>query len=158
MGMNVEPKRAMVRVREAIELEVLPLCEREGLGIMVYNPLAGGLLTGKYKKGADLPKGSRMEAYGLYHDRYYTDQALEVAERFVAYAGELGVSPAQLAFSWVRGDSRVTVPIIGARNMEQITDTIGGLALSLTTEERDAIPSLPPGRWVGIDPVYDRRE
>ena len=145
-------------LNRGIELEVLPVCEREGIGVMVYNPLAGGLLTGKYKKGGDLPKGSRMEAFGFYHDRYYTDQALDVAERFVEHAAGIGVSPAQLAFAWVRADSRVTVPIVGARNIEQLSDTMGGLEISLSPEERDAVPSLPPGRWVGIDPVYDRKE
>ena len=145
-------------LNRGIELEVLPLCEREGLGVMAYNPLAGGLLTGKYSKGGELPKGSRMEAFGFYHDRYFTDQALDTVERFVAHAKELGMSPAQLAFAWVRADHRVTVPIVGARNVEQVTDTLGGLGRRLTPDERAAVPALLPGRWVGIDPVYDRKE
>jgi aryl-alcohol dehydrogenase-like predicted oxidoreductase len=143
-------------LNRGIELEVLPLCQREGLGVMAYNPLAGGLLTGKYTRDSELPKGSRMEAFGFYHDRYYTDQALDLVERFVEHAKKRGVTPAQLAFAWVRADSRVTVPIVGARNVEQISDTLGGLAITLTPEEREAVPALPPGRWVGIDPVYDR--
>ena len=143
-------------LNRGIELEVLPLCEREGLGVMAYNPLAGGLLTGKYSKTGELPKGSRMEAFGFYHDRYFTEQALDTVDRFVAHARELGMTPAQLAFAWVRGDDRITVPIVGARNVEQISDTLGGLDRELTPEERAAVPALPPGRWVGIDPVYDR--
>ena len=145
-------------INRGIELEVLPLCQREGLGVMAYNPLAGGLLTGKYTKNGDLPRGSRMEAFGFYHDRYFTDQALATVERFVAHAKEIGMSPAQLAFAWVRGDKRVTVPIVGARNVEQIADTLGGLERELTADERAVVPALPPGRWVGIDPVYDRNE
>jgi aryl-alcohol dehydrogenase-like predicted oxidoreductase len=144
-------------LNRSIELEILPLCEREGLGVVVYNPLAGGVLTGKYAKG-ELPKGSRLEAFDFYYQRYYTEQSLAMATRFVAHAKELGMSPAQLALAWIRAEDRVTCPIIGARNIEQITDTLGALDRTLTPEERAAVPAVPPGRWVGVDPVYDRED
>jgi len=143
-------------ISRSIESELLPLVAEEGLGVMVYNPLAGGMLTGKYRRGQDLPEQSRMKELAIYHQRYYTEQALDIVEAFVAAARERGVTPAQLAFAWVLAEPRVTCPILGARNLEQMNDTLGGLEIKLTPEERAAIPAVPPGRWVGIDPVYDR--
>lgn len=143
-------------LNRSAELEMFPVVEREGLGVIAYNPLAGGMLTGKYRKGADLPEGARMQAHESYHSRYYTDQALDIAERFVEHAATVGLSPAQLAIAWVRGDSRVTAPIVGARNVEQLADSLGALDRRLTDEERAAVPAILPGRWVGEDPVYDR--
>jgi len=144
-------------ISRSIESELLPLCEEQGLGVITYNPLAGGMLTGKYRRGQELPENSRLKELAAYHQRYYTDQALDLVEAFVAAAQERGVTPAQLALAWVLAEPRVTCPIIGARNLDQMNDTIQGLDITLTPEERQAIPSVPPGRWVGIDPVYDRR-
>jgi len=143
-------------INRGIEREVLPLCEDAGLGVICYNPLAGGMLTGKYKRGEPMPTGARLEAFSTYYDRYYTDMTFDVLEAFVAAARERGVSPAQLALAWVLGDPRVTCPIIGARNLEQLNDTIGGLAIRLTPEERAQVPAVRGGYWVGKDPVYDR--
>lgn len=144
-------------INRSIESELLPLCEEQGLGVISYNPLAGGMLTGKYRRGQELPEHSRLKELAMYHKRYYNDQALDIVEAFVAAAQERGVTPAQLALAWVLGEPRVTCPIIGARNLEQMNDTIQGLDIALTPEEREAIPSVPAGRWVGIDPVYDRQ-
>lgn len=141
-------------VNRAVELEVLPLAEREGLGVIPYNPLAGGLLTGKYNS-ADAASDSRLNAYQFYNKRYHSEQALKIAEQFVAHARELGMRPAQLALAWVRSDPRITAPIVGARNVEQLTDTLGALERGLSVEEREAVPAVESGRWVGEDPVYD---
>ena len=64
--------------------------------------------------------------------------------------------PAQLALAWILAEPRVTCPIVGARTPEQLDDTLGGLEIALTPEERAAIPAIRSGRWVGEDPVYDR--
>lgn len=143
-------------LNRSIECEQLELCEREGLGVITYNPLAGGMLTGKYGRGR-LPSGTRLATFPMYYDRYYTDQAIEIVEGFVAAAAERGVSPAALALAWVLAEPRVTCPILGARSVEQLNDTLTGLDVHLTPEERAAIPAVAPGRWVGQDQVYDRR-
>ena len=103
-----------------------------------------------------MPTGRRLEAFKTYYDRYYTDQALAMVDAFLEAARERGVSPAQLAAAWVMAEPRVTCPIIGARNLDQLNDTVGCLDISLTAEERAAIPAIRSGRWVGNDPVYDR--
>jgi aryl-alcohol dehydrogenase-like predicted oxidoreductase len=143
-------------ISRAIESELLPFCEEEGIGVISYNPLGGGFLTGKYSKGKAPSAGTRLGDFDAYHKRYYTDQALETADRFVAHAKTMGVTPAQLALAWVRADPRITSPIVGARTLEQLQDSLGGMELTLSPEERDQIPAVPPGRWVGVDPVYDR--
>jgi aryl-alcohol dehydrogenase-like predicted oxidoreductase len=143
-------------LNRSIESEILPYCAEEGLGVIVYNPLAGGMLTGKYRRGQPLPRGARLESSAQYYARYYTEQALDIVEAFVRAAVERGVTPAQLALAWVLGEPRVTCPIVGARNVQQLDDTLGGLAIKLTSEERASIPAVLPGRWVGLDQVYDR--
>ncbi|HHX64201.1 MAG TPA: aldo/keto reductase [Chloroflexi bacterium] len=143
-------------LNRSIENEILPLCEEEGLGVITYNPLAGGMLTGKYKRDEAMPTGARLEAFGSYYERYYTDQAMDIVEAFVQAAKDRGITAARLALAWVLGERRVTCPIVGARNLEQLDDTLGGLDISLTPEERGSIPAIPSGRWVGNDPVYDR--
>lgn len=143
-------------INRSIENELLPLCEAEGIGVIVYNPLAGGMLTGKYRKGEQPPEGTRLHALKQYYDRYFTEEALDLVERFLAEARRRGVSPAQLALAWVLGEPRVTCPIVGARNLEQFNDTMGGLEVKLSPEERAQIPAVLPGRWLGKDPVYDR--
>ena len=142
-------------LNRSIESEILPFCHDEGLGVITYNPLAGGMLTGKYRRGETMPVGSRLKAFEEYHDRYFTAEALDIVERFVEAAMQRGVTPAQLALAWVLGEPRVTCPILGARNLDQFNDSIQGLGIALTPEERAAIPAVLPGRWIGHDPVYD---
>ena len=143
-------------LNRGIELELLPLCAEEGLGVITYNPLAGGMLTGKYKRGEAMPTGARLEAFRMYYERYFTEDALGIVEHFTQAATQRGVTPAQLALAWVLAEPRVTCPILGARNLEQLNETIEGLKITLTPEERAAILAVPSGRWVGVDPVYGR--
>jgi aryl-alcohol dehydrogenase-like predicted oxidoreductase len=143
-------------LNRSIEVELLPLCAHEGIGVMSYNPLAGGMLTGKYRRGEPLPRGSRLEAFQFYHDRYYTEQALDIVGRFQQEASRRGLTAAQLALAWVLAEPRVSTPILGARSLEQFADSLKGLEVRLTPEERAAIPAVPPAHWVGEDPVYGR--
>ena len=143
-------------LNRAIEAELLPLCAEQGIGVLSYNPLAGGMLTGKYRKDEPLPKGARLEAFSFYHDRYYTDQAFDIVGRFLQEATRRGVSPAQLALGWVLAEPRISSPILGARSLEQIKDSLKGVEIHLTAGERAAIPSVPVAHWVGEDPVYDK--
>ncbi len=140
----------------AIENELLPLCEDQGIGVICYNPLAGGVLTGKYARGQKPSKGSRLGDFEMYYKRYYYEQTFDLVDKFVAHAKARGVTPAQLALAWVLGEPRITCPIVGARTLEQLQDSLGGLDVKLTAEERAQVPAVPPGRWLEVDPVYDR--
>jgi aryl-alcohol dehydrogenase-like predicted oxidoreductase len=143
-------------LNRSIENEVLSICANEGLGVIPYNPLAGGVLTGKYKRGEPLPEDTRLSDSEGYRERYYTETTFDIVEAFVEAAAAHGITPAQLALAWVLAEPRITSPIIGARNLRQLNDTLGRLDFRLTPEERAALPSVLPGRWVGKDPVYDR--
>ena len=143
-------------LNRGIELEILSLCEDQGLGVISYNPLAGGVLTGKYSRGSALPAGTRLDGNEGYRDRYLNDTMFDIVERFVGTAAEMGVTPAQLALAWVMAEPRVTAPILGARSMAQIKDSLVGAEITLPAEQRAAVPAIPKGKWVGADPVYDR--
>ncbi len=143
-------------LNRSIEAEVLDVCANEGIGVIPYNPLAGGVLTGKYRRGQPLPEDTRLSDSEMYRQRYYTDTTFDIVEAFVEAAAERGVTPAQLALAWVLAEPRITSPIIGARNLRQLEDTLGRLDFQLTPEDRETIPAVLPGRWVGKDPVYDR--
>jgi aryl-alcohol dehydrogenase-like predicted oxidoreductase len=143
-------------INRSIENEVLPLCHEEGLGVIPYNILAGGMLTGKYEFGKPMPKGRRLEVFSIYKERYYAEEVLKIADQFKNKAEQMDVTPAQLALAWVLAEQRITSAILGVRNFEQFDDVVGGLDISLNRNERDEIPSAQFGRWFGKDPVYER--
>jgi len=121
---SVQPRYNMFN-RE-IEEELLPYCGRRGVGVVVYSPLAQGLLSGKYRKGQDLPAGSRWAERGLdsLYEHYGTD-CLDKVEQLIGIARRLGRSLSQLALAWVLRRSEVTSAIIGATRPEQIEDNVG---------------------------------
>lgn len=125
-------------VKRQAEVEILPMAFAEGLAVCPYNPLAAGLLTGKYSRGEQ----GRLSDNAMYQARYGDPLYAEVADRFVAYALEKGKSPAALAVAWVMSHPAVTSAIIGARNLEQLDDTIGCLDIALPSEERSEVSAL----------------
>ncbi len=144
---SVQPMYNILKRR--IETEILPLCDDQGLGVIPYNPLAGGFLTGKYRQDQPPAKAVRLERFEICYRRYWTDESFRVLKAFLTAAEERGVTPAQLALAWVMAEPRITAPIIGARTPEQLRDTLGGLDVALTPGERAAVPAVPSGFWVG---------
>ena len=130
-------------VKRQAEVEILPMALSEGLAVCPYNPLAAGLLTGKYRRGE---KG-RLDENRMYKVRYGNPVYAEIADRFVAYAREMGHSPAALAVAWVMAHPAVTSVIIGARNAAQLQDTLGCLDITLSPaawSEISGLSSEPP--------------
>jgi aryl-alcohol dehydrogenase-like predicted oxidoreductase len=144
-------------LNRSAELEVLPLCQDQGLGVIPYNPLGGGVLTGKYERNKELPAGSRLASYDTYRDRYLHDEMFNIVDKFVATARTMDLTPAQLALAWVLGEPRITAPIVGTRSLVQLQDCLQGAAVQLSPQQRALVPAVAPGRWVGEDPVYDRK-
>ena len=139
--------------RRQAEVEILPLALAAGLGVISYSPLGGGLLTGKY--GVDKrPSSGRIVDNQLYADRYSQASDFETASRFAAYAAEAGVAPATLAVAWVLGHPAVTAPIIGARNLAQLKDSLAALSFPMTDDLRAAVSALSPAP----PPATDRTE
>ncbi len=147
----VQPMYSLIK-RQA-EVELLPLCSAERLGVMCYNPLAGGMLTGKYL-GAGAEKGTRFAESEMYRKRYAADWIPASVERFVGWAKERGYHPASLAVAWAAAHPAVTAPIVGARKPEQLRDTLASMQIRLSPEEYREISRLTPEP----PPAHDRTE
>lgn len=137
----VQPMYSLVK-RQA-EVEILPLAQAERLGVVTYSPLGAGLLTGKYAAGRR-PESGRLVENPRYADRYALASERATADRFTAFAAELGVPPATLAVSWVMSHPAVTAPIIGARNVAQLQDSLAALDHPMSAELRDQVTALAP--------------
>ena len=147
----VQPMYSLVK-RQA-EVEILPLAMSEGLGVISYSPLGGGLLTGKY--GVDRrPERGRLVENEMYRTRYGDDAYFDTADRFIAFAQERGVHPVTLAVGWVARHPGITAPIIGARNVEQLEPSLAAAALPLDDETYAKLCSLSPTP----PPATDRTE
>jgi len=111
----------------AFERDLLPLALEEGVAVIPYNPLAGGLLTGKHDRSGRPPQGSRFtlgRAGAMYQARYWHDREFDTIEELRGVAAEAGVSLAQLAVAWVLANPAITAPIIGASSPGQLADTL----------------------------------
>ncbi|MBW4456642.1 MAG: aldo/keto reductase [Nostoc indistinguendum CM1-VF10] len=117
-----------------IERELLPLAQEEGLGVISYNPLAGGLLTGKHSLAQGPTSGSRFTlgtAAERYQERYWHDRQFNTVEELRTVADLAGVSLTTLAVAWVLANPVITAPIIGASRPEQLFDTLKAVELKL---------------------------
>lgn len=122
----IEPMYNLVK-RQA-EVEILPMAQAENLAVISYNPLGGGLLSGKYTgpDGPAIPAG-RLRENELYARRYGGDAAFRAAQAFTGLARELGVHPVTLAVAWTAAHPGVTAPILGARSVEQLEPALAAL-------------------------------
>lgn len=127
------------------EYELVPISQDQGLGILVWSPLAGGLLSGKYRRNSEPESGRHVGGFRE-PPVYDWDKLYAVIEEIVAIAEERGVSGAQVALSWLLGRPGVTSVIIGGRNEKQFADNIAAAELVLSAEERARLDkaSLPP--------------
>jgi aryl-alcohol dehydrogenase (NADP+) len=134
-----------------IERAVLPTCARYGIGVIPWSPLAGGLLTGRYRKGQPPPEGSRLaRGFGSQHQSERQQRAhearLDAVEELLKIADAAGVSLTHLAHAFVLEHPSVTSAIIGPRTMEQLDDVLAGLDVRLDEATLDAIDEVvPPG-------------
>ena len=116
------------------ERELLPLCAEEGLAVIPYNPLAGGLLTGKHTRTAPPAAGSRFTigtAATTYVQRYWNEREFATVDAVVALAKDHGCAPATLAIAWVLAHPAVTAPLVGASRPEQLQASIAAVDLTL---------------------------
>lgn len=129
-----------------IEQELVPLCKNKGLGIVVWSPLAGGFLSGKYKPGERRQQGSRSEEGWAFPQRYFASNADETLQTLLDVSEKLGYSPAQVALRWVLEQDAMTSVIVGARKIQHLQDNIGVVGCKLDAEELNRlndISSLP---------------
>jgi aryl-alcohol dehydrogenase-like predicted oxidoreductase len=124
------------------EDELMDVCRTNGIAYEAFSPLAGGWLTGKYRRGAQPPAGSRMTQRPEPYERYRTDRVHDALETFAARARERGVEPAVLAFAWLFAQPDVTAVVAGPRRPEQLRAPVAGLELELRRAEADGIAAL----------------
>jgi aryl-alcohol dehydrogenase-like predicted oxidoreductase len=118
------------------EREVLPLCAAEGLGFTPFSPLAGGWLTGKYRRGEALPEGSRMTMRPGPYEHLRTDATFDALEGLDRLAAERGTTGAALALAWLLADPRLTAVVVGPRRPEHLEPALAAVELSLSEAER----------------------
>ena len=122
---SVQPRYSLLF--RQIERELLPLAVEEGLGVIPYNPLAGGMLTAKHRTGSAPTPGTRFTlgtAAQLYQDRYWNERCFATVEKLHALADERGVPLATLAVAWVLANPAVTAPLLGASRPEQLDESL----------------------------------
>ncbi len=132
-----------------VEAEVLPTCERYGMGVIPWSPLAGGWLTGRYRKGQEPPQSTRAERLpGRYDLTLPENQAkLDAADQLAQLAERAGISLIHLALAFVLRHPAVTAAIVGPRTMEQLEGQLGADEVALSDEVLDEIDAIvPPGR------------
>lgn len=146
-------------VNRDIEVELLPFCQKYGVGVVPYSPLARGVLSGKYLSGKKPPKGSRAAR----QDRRILqtelrEESFEVAQKLMPLAEAHGKTLTQFALAWVLANPTITSVIIGPRTMEQLEDNLGCLDCAITEDDEKATDQLvPPGEHTGKgynDPAY----
>jgi aryl-alcohol dehydrogenase-like predicted oxidoreductase len=134
-----------LQARDA-EYELVPAGLDQGVGILVWSPLAGGLLSGKYRRDRDAPEGSRhLGDWGEPPIRD-EDKLYDTVDVIVEIAEARGVSPAQVSLAWLLGRPGVSTIIVGARTEEQLADNLGAVDVELSDDERARLDevSAPP--------------
>ena len=137
-------------VKRQAEVEILPMAEANGIGVIPYSPGAAGLLSGTYSGDAS----GRIRTNKMYEVRYGEPWVFEVADRYVAFCRERGLNPVATAVAWAGAHPAVTAPIIGARNVEQLRDSLAAVDVAMPPALRAEIAALsrtPP-------PATDRLE
>jgi aryl-alcohol dehydrogenase-like predicted oxidoreductase len=136
-----------------VENDVLPTAQRYGMGVIPWSPLAGGWLTGRYRKGQDLPQSHRAQRIPQRYDMSLPgNQAkLEAADALVQLADEAGLTLIDMALAFVLRHPAVTAPIIGPRTMEQLETQLGAADVTLSDDILDRIDEIvPPGTNLNV--------
>jgi len=138
-----------------IERELLPLCREEGIGVIPYNPLAGGFLSGKHRRESGPTPGTRFtlgSAAGRYQERYWHEREFATVEALRPLAAAAGLSPTRLALAWVLAEPAITAPIVGASRPDQLDDAIAATEKPLDAALKARLDELTlEYRW-GDDP------
>jgi aryl-alcohol dehydrogenase-like predicted oxidoreductase len=135
-----------------IERELIPFAQTYGYGIIPWSPLAGGMLTGKYKRGEAPPEDARYS--DATDSPRYSEGMFDVTEALEPWVKKKGCTMAQFALAWALNRPGVTSPIIGPKRMEQLEDNLGALDIEIAEEDRQKVDELvPPGQMVS--PFYE---
>lgn len=135
---SLQPHYNLVH-RAEFERELQPLCLDQQIGVIPYSPLAGGFLTGKYRRDSALPQSDRA---GSIRERYMNEQGFSAIDKLEAIGRDKGATIAQTAIAWTLANPAVTSAIIGANSLEQLRDTFKGAEVTLSPEEKSALDGM----------------
>ncbi|HXY93125.1 MAG TPA: aldo/keto reductase [Acidimicrobiia bacterium] len=150
---SVQPRYNLV-FRE-FERELFPLCLEEGIGVIPYNPIAGGLLSGKHDRSRPPEEGTRFtlgNAGRMYQGRYWHDHVFDTVDALAKLADEAGLAMATMAVAWVLRNPAITSPIIGATRPEQLDDTTAAVDVSLDEDLAQRLDELTAEYRLGDAP------
>ena len=137
-----------------IERELVPMAQTYGFAIIPWSPLAGGFLTGKYRRNKARPRGSRYEKKSPWQERLFTSEVFKVLDAVEKIAKSKKCTLSQLALAWCGQQPGITCPIIGPRTMQQLKDNLKSMNVQITDSDREEIDKIvEPGR--AIAPYYD---
>ena len=143
---SVQPPYSLLA--RGIERELLPLCAAEGVGTITYSPLAGGLLTGKYRRDQPPPEGTRFAldypTGPLYRERYWHERLFDAVERVEEIAQACGVTSVQLSIAWLLHRPAVTSVILGATRLEHMEEALKALDAKLDSATIEALDAVAP--------------
>jgi aryl-alcohol dehydrogenase-like predicted oxidoreductase len=129
-----------------LERELLPFCAAYGAGIIPYSPLAGGFLTGKYRRGEEAPEGTRLAGNARAQERWFTARNFEILERLGGFAVDREHTLGELAISWLLGHPEVSTVIAGATTPEQVEANARAADWELSPDEMEAVNDLLSAR------------
>jgi aryl-alcohol dehydrogenase-like predicted oxidoreductase len=138
-----------------IEREMLPFCGDEGVGVIPYNPIAGGLLSGKHRRSDPPTEGGRFtlgNAGQIYQGRYWHDREFDTVDQLLVIAEEIGVSLVTLSVAWVLANEAVTAPIIGASHPDQLAVSLAAAEFILEDDLRSRLDELTHEYRMGDSP------
>ena len=138
-----------------IERELLPLCGEEGIGVIPYNPLAGGFLSGKHRRDVGPTAGTRFtlgSAAGRYQERYWHEREFATVEALRPLAAAAGMSMAQMAVAWVLAHPAITSAIVGASRPDQLDDVLAAVDKELAGDLKVVLDELTLEYRSGDDP------
>lgn len=138
-----------------LDVEYMRFAARYGLHTTVYNPLAGGLLTGRYRPGDAIAAGSRFEKNRLYQGRYWSPRMLELAEGYRAIAEGAGLTPVALAYAWLAQAPGVDSILVGPGSVAHLDDAVAGCKIALTPAITSAIDEVHRAH-LGTETTYAR--
>lgn len=145
-----------------VEVEITPACRYNDVGLVAWSPLAGGMLTGKYKWQQPDPKGSRFaggEAGQWWKDRWATEENYHAAEEFCKIAAKMEMSPVALAIAYSLLPEGMDATIIGPKHENQLTDNLAGEEIEISDEIRERLDALqPPPKLFPLKMQEDARE
>ena len=135
---SLQPHYNMMH-RAEFERELQPLCLDQGVGVIPYSPLAGGFLTGKYRRDTEMPDSARA---GRIKERYMNEQGFTAVDTLEAIGKEHNATVAQMAIAWNLANPAVSSAIIGANSVTQLEDTMKGAEINLSYEEKSKLDEV----------------